>query len=73
MFSIIAFILIQLIFWPYLITLFSAYEVRPFRVLQNSVPDFLLAEFSTVIYLVFSVILIICSMVVFLRRKSFVE
>jgi len=71
--SIIAFILIQLIFWPYLITLFSTYEVRPYRTLHNNVPDFLLTEFSTVIYLAISIVLIICSMYVFLRRKSYVE
>jgi len=73
LFSVIAFILIQLVFWPYLITLFSTYEVRPFRTVHDNIPGFLLDELSTIIYLAVGVILIICSRYVFFRRESYVE
>lgn len=68
-----AFVIIQIIFWSYFLTTYSYYGVLPFGALRKFVPTFLLSSFTAFISVFIGFGVAVCSIVLFRRRKSFLE
>ncbi len=69
----IAVILIQILFWPYFLTLYSHYNVKPFDFLKSNMPTFLLSHLSAIISVVIGLVGVILSILIFMSRKTYVE
>jgi len=69
----IAVILIQILFWPYFLTLYSHYNVKPFDFLKKHIPIFLLSHTSAILSALVGLVCVGLSVVIFLKRKSFLE
>jgi hypothetical protein len=69
----IAVILIQVLFWPYFLTLYSYYNVKPFNFLKNDIPTFLLSHTSAIISAFAGLVCVGLSVVIFVKQKSYLE
>ncbi len=69
----IAVILIQVLFWPYFLTLYSHYGVKPINFLRCNIPTFLLSHLSAIISVIVGLGCVILSILIFMSRKTYVE
>lgn len=65
----IAVILIQILFWPYFLTLYSHYNVKPFDFLKSNIPTFLLSHLSAIISALIGLVGVILSILIFTFRR----
>jgi len=69
----IAVILIQILFWPYFLTLYSHYNVKPFDFLKSIIPTFLLSHLSAIISVIVGLLSVILSILIFMRQKIYLD
>jgi len=69
----IAVILIQLLFWPYFLTLYSHYNVKPFDFLKSNIPTILLSNTSAILSVLIGLGCVILSNSIFMRRKTYLD
>jgi len=69
----IAVILIQVLFWPYFLTLYSYYNVKPFDFLKRNLPTLLLSHTSAIISVIVGLVCVGLSVVIYLKRRSFLQ
>jgi hypothetical protein len=69
----IAVILIQVLFWPYFLTLYSYYNVKPFDFLKSNIPRILLSNASAILSVVIGLGCVILSILIFMRRKTYLD
>lgn len=69
----IAVILIQFFFWPYFLTLYSYYNVKPFHWLRSITPTILLSNTSAIFSVLFGLSCVILSILIFVQRKTYLD